>query len=172
MLRLTGILFSALIVASVAIPWVSGPKIGDLTLLNLLNGIDPSSIKMADIKQALSTPINGDPMNAAPWAIAAFALSFPLAALFAVLGLLGYFSKPMALLLGILPLGAAGFAFYAAKRLKDVYPVGSGADAVAKFSAAFNQQGYTVGYGPQIYLGSAVLLMLTGLFVANRRRPR
>ena len=172
MLRLIGILFSALIVASIAIPWVSGPQIGDLTLLNLLKGVDPSSIKIADIRQALSTPINGDPMNAAPWAMAAFALSFPVAALFALVGLLGYFSKPMALLLGVLPLGAAGFAFYAANRLNDAFPAGSGADAVARLSEAFTRQGNTIGYGPQIYLGSAVLLLLTGLFMANRRRPR
>ena len=172
MLRLIGIVFSALIAASVAIPWVSGPQIGDLTLLNLMKGIDPSSLKLADLKQALSTPINGDPMNAAPWAMFAFALSFPLAALFALLGLLGYYSKPMALLLGILPLGAAGFAHYAANRLKDTFPVGGGADAISRLAAAFSQQGNTVGYGPQIYIGSAVLLLLTGLFVSNSRRAR
>ena len=117
MLRLFGIVFSGLIVASVAVPWLSGPQIGTWAPLDLLKNVDFSRIQPDQIKDFFSTPINGDPINATPWAIAAFALSFPLAALFTLIGLMGYFSKAMGLLLGIIPIAVAGFAFYAVNRV-------------------------------------------------------
>lgn len=169
MLRLMGVVLSGLIVASVAIPWVSGPQIGDLSLFDMVKGTDLSRINLQSVKQALSSPLNGDPMNAAPWAMAAFAVSFPLAALFALFGLLGYYSKPMALLLGVIPLGVAGFAFYAGKRLTGIFPTGFGADALSSLGQAFTQNGNTIGWGVPLYFGSAALLFLTAIFSSGRR---
>jgi hypothetical protein len=169
MLRLVGIVFSGLIVASIVIPWVTGPQIGVWAPIDLLKSVDFSKLDPSQIKSFLSTPLNGDPVNAMPWAILAFAVSFPLAALFALIGLLGYFSKPMGLFLGAIPVALGCFAYYAIDRATQTAP--DGLDSVNIVSQMMQTRQITIAWGLPIYLGSAALLFLTALFTSPRRNP-
>lgn len=166
MLRLLGIVFSGLIVASVIVPWVSGPQIGTWAPFDVVKNVDFSRMQPDQIKNFFSTPINGDPINATPWAIAAFAVSFPLAALFMLIGLMGYFSKPMGLFLGIIPLAVAGFAYYAATRVNQFTP--NGFDIVSTFGQMVKTHQIAVGWGMIMYFAAATLLVLTALFASSR----
>ena len=170
MFRWIGILLSGAIVVSIALPWVVGPTTGEVTLLDMTKNFDLSRIDMRFVKEALSHPINSNPASAAPWAIAAFAVSFPLAGLFALFGLLGYFSKPMAVLLGVLPLGAAAFTFYLRTRLNSTFATVGNNDALTTFVNGLSRQGITYGIGLPLYLCAAVLLLLSAFFVSNSRR--
>lgn len=168
MLRVLGIGCSALIVASVALPWASGPQIGIWSPFDLVKNAHFSHIDLSQIKDFLSSPLNGDPVNATPWAVLAFAISFPLAAIFAFLGVFGYFSKAMGLFLGAVPMAIAAFTYYALRRATAAAPAGF--DMISAAREVMQTHHVAFGWGLPAYLGSAVLLFLTAVFTKPSHR--
>jgi hypothetical protein len=169
-MRWLGVLLSVIMVGSVALPWVDSPQYGTAFLQDAIPAIVDVGTRINDFGDlvALPSPVpEFDPDNTLKWAIIAFILSFPLAALFALIGLLGYYSKPMAVLLGGIPVGLAAYAGYVAYRardngLLDTLPP----DIVAQL---WTEAQTHLGLGLPAYLGAGALLFLAGIFGPARR---
>jgi hypothetical protein len=169
-MRLLGFLFSAVIVGSIVLPWVDSPDYGTWSLLDGARAFvdaNPDVREFGDLADIPNPAPDVDPYNTIMWAAIAFAVSFPLAALFGLIGLFGYYSKPMGLLLGGIPVGLIGYAAYGAYRARaegvfDQLP----ADLWQQLST---QAQAHLGLGGPAYLIAGVLLFLTAIFAPSRR---
>jgi hypothetical protein len=172
-MRWLGFLFSAIIAGSFALPWIDSPVYGSYSLLDGARQMIDANPNIADISDLpdLSELPNAapdvDPNNTLAFAAIAFAVSFPLAALFALIGLLGYYGKWMGVLLGGIPVGLIGYAGYAAFRARaegflDQLPP----DAAQQF---LTQAQTHLGLGGPAYLIAGVLLFFTAIFAPSRR---
>jgi hypothetical protein len=169
-MRWLGFLLSALILGSFALPWVDSPEYGTWSLLDGVRAIadaNPGIENLDDLAEIPNPPPEFDPGQSIRWAVLAFILSFPLAALFALIGLLGYFSKPMALLLGGIPVGLLGYAAYGVLRARengflDTLPP----DTLQQFASIAQTH---LGLGAPAYFGAGALLWLAGIFGPRRR---
>jgi hypothetical protein len=169
-MRWLGFLLSALIVGSFALPWVDSPQYGTWSLLDGVRAIadaNPNIDTLGDLADVPSPAPDIDPGNTLLWAAAAFGLSFPLAALFALIGLLGYFSKPMAFILGAIPVGLAAYAGYGVYRARengflDTLPP----DILDQLTT---QAQTHLGLGLPAYFGAGAVLFLAGIFGPSRR---
>ncbi len=169
-MRWLGVLFSVVMVGSFALPWVDSPTYGTYSLLDGLRQIIDANPGISDIRDFSDLPNAApdvDPYNTAAIAALAFALSFPLAALFALIGLLGYYGKWMGTLLGGIPVGLIAYAGYAAYRARaegflDQLPSDLGPQLLQQAQAH-------LGLGGPAYLIAGVLLFLTAIFAPARR---
>jgi hypothetical protein len=169
-MRWIGFLLSVVMAGSFALPWVDSPQYGTAFLRDGIPAIVDVGTRINDFGDLAALPSPApefDPDNTLKWAVIAFILSFPLAALFALTGLLGYYSKPMALLLGGIPAGLAAYAGYAVYRargngLPDPLPPDI-------LSQLLTEAQTHLGLGLPVYLGAGALLFLAGIFGPSRR---
>jgi hypothetical protein len=169
-MRWLGFLFSAVIAGSVVLPWVDSATYGTYSLLDGARQMIDASPNLTDIRDLSDLPNvapDVDPYNTVAIAAIAFALSFPLAALFALIGLLGYYGKWMGTLLGGIPVGLIAYAGYAAYRARaegflDQLPSDLG-------NQLLTQAQTHLGLGGPAYLIAGVLLFLTAIFAPSRR---
>lgn len=169
-MRWLGFLFSAIMAGSFALPWVDSPVYGTYSLLDGARQMMEVAVDLSDVRDLSELPNAApdlDPGNTAAIAVIAFLVSFPLAGLFALIGLLGYYGKWMGILLGGIPVGLIGYAGYAAYRAQaagflDQLPP----DVVQQVQA---QAQAHLGLGAPAYLIAGVLLFLTAIFAPSRR---
>lgn len=172
-MRWLGFLFSVVMVGSFVLPWLDSPQFGTYSLLDgarqIINA-NPGITDISDIPDFSDLPNAApdvDPYNSAAIAALAFAVSFPMAALFALIGLLGYYGKWMGLLLGGIPVGLIGYAGYAAYRAR-------GEGYLDQLPPDLGQQLLTqaqthLGLGGPAYLIAGILLFFTAVFAPSRR---
>ncbi len=169
-MRWLGFLLSAVMAGSFALAWVDSPLYGTASLQDATLALLDAAQGINDLDDLVALPSPApayDPGNTLKWAIIAFALSFPLAALFALIGLLGYYSKAMAVLLGGIPVGLAAYVGYGVYRargngLLDALPP----DILTRLSSEAQAH---LGLGLPAYLGAGTLLFLAGIFGPSRR---
>jgi hypothetical protein len=169
-MRWLGVLFSAVIAGSFALPWVDSPVYGTYSLLDgarLMLDANPDITDIRDLSDLPNAAPDVDPNNTAAIAAIAFAISFPLAALFALIGLLGYYGKWMGTLLGGIPVGLIAYTAYAAYRARaegflDQLPPDLAQQLLGQAQAH-------LGLGAPAYLIAGVLLFLTAIFAPSRR---
>ncbi len=169
-MRWLGFLFSAVILGSFALPWVDSPDYGTWSLLDGVRALadaNPDLRNFDDLSNLPNPASDIDPSNTILWAAIAFAVSFPLAALFGLIGLFGYYSKLMGFVLGAIPVGLLAYAAYGAYRAR-------AAGAFDQLPPDLWQQLSTqaqahLGLGAPAYFGAGVLLFLTAIFAPSRR---
>lgn len=169
-MRGIGFLLSALMAGSAALPWIDNQSMGSWSLLDGVKALLEANrdLSFTEILENLPNPVPGvDSDSATTLSIAAFAISFPLAAAFALAGLLGYYTKLMAFVLGGIPVGLVAYAGVAVFRLQNngiiqQLPADFFERVVAEAQA-------NLGAGLPTYLFAGALLFLAGLFGPSRR---
>ena len=101
------------------------------------------------------------------WAATALAISFPLAALFLLIGLLGYYGKLMGIVLGGIPVGILSYLVYVLSQLSDLNGVPLDLESVINALSEALQQ--TSAYGIPIYAGAGMSLFLLSLLDPGRK---
>lgn len=176
-MRWIGFVLSAVMAISFVLPWVDSPAVGTWSLYDGLNYIVEATPdvdawdRLADVWDRLENMPNPAPgvfpEATVKWAIAAFALSFPLAALFAVIGFFGYYSKPMAFLLGGIPVGLAAYAAVGLFRIREQGLLDGLPDNFS--DELFTQAQANLGAGMGTYFGAGLFLFLAAVFGPSRR---
>jgi hypothetical protein len=169
-MRWLGVLFSAIMLGSFVLPWVDSPTYGTFSLLDGARQIaeaNPNIRDLNDLADIARPSVELDATNPLMWAAIAFAVSFPLAALFALIGLLGYYGKGMGIVLGGIPVALAVYGGYAAYRARaDGFLDQLPPDLWQQLST---QAQTHLGVGGPAYLIAGVLLFLTAIFAPSRR---
>jgi hypothetical protein len=153
--RQFALLCALAILGSLFLPWVITP-IG-------------SNLVPWDVLPAFERPAIEEYVRAAPPQVLVFLGSFVLAALFALLSLIGRETRLVALLTGALPVGLVGWAVYSVREQLNLAELEmTGEDLWALFQQASD----ALGTGGWAWIGGAALLFLLGLFDPGRAKPK
>lgn len=166
-MRFLGIFFSIVIAVSAAFPWVDSPQIGSWSLVDVAIRVADGEYPIEDVVADITPPQSIDPNRTFLIALVAFALSFPLAVLFSVIGILNYYSKFMGVFLGGIPICLMLYVGYGIYELGgEGGNLGLQSDLVRQ---TINLAMEHIGIGLPTYGVGGLLLFMSAVFAPARR---
>jgi uncharacterized membrane protein len=151
--RLLALLCAAAMLASPFLTWLVLPSGEGLGPWHAIRGLNGDQLQ--------------DLVRTAPPAMIAFIGSFVLAAVFVLMALIGRETRTLAFLTGLVPVGLVAWVLISASNRVGFSNLHILTDGLSQGLAAATD---VVGPGPWAWIGSAVLLLLLGLFDPGRRK--
>lgn len=152
--RLLALLAAVAVVASLFMPWFVGPFGTAFVPGDALSTLDARQFE----RMASNPP---------PIEVIVFMASFPLAALFALLALIGREGRLLAIVTGALPVGLAVYAVVTDMRKLEATGLQISHRDMGEILARLSE---VLGPGLYAWLGGAAVLLVLGLFDPGRRK--